>query len=167
LKKSEIKELLRLDKYKNEFISMISHELISPLVSNKEYAEILLKKRSLGQINEKQKKALQYIFRNKKKQGSLVEDILDCTKLELGQINLLKKDALISEIFTNVFNDCKPMIGEKQILIITKSNTRTISTVYCDQKRIEQILINLVKNSIDFVPEKDRKIILFDMNKIW
>jgi signal transduction histidine kinase len=52
------------------------------------------------------------------------------------------------------------MIDEKQISIITKINTKITSTVYCDQKRIEQVLINLVKNSIDFVPEREGKIIL-------
>src|SRR6476620_3720630 len=52
------------------------------------------------------------------------------------------------------------MIGEKQISIITELNTKTIKTIYCDEKRIEQVFLNLIKNSIDFVPEKGGNIIL-------
>jgi signal transduction histidine kinase len=55
-------------------------------------------------------------------------------------------------------NDLKSILEEKQISIITEINTKSI--VYCDQKRIEQVLSNLIKNSIDFVPEKNGKIIL-------
>ncbi len=61
-------------------------------------------------------------------------------------------------MFTNVLNDLKSILEEKQISIITEINTKSI--VYCDQKRIEQVLSNLIKNSIDFVPEKNGKIIL-------
>jgi len=121
---------------------------------------MLLKESSFGSINEKQKKALKSIYRNIKKQESLVEDILDCTKLEMGQISLLKKDVSISDLFSNVVNDCKPLIGEKQISIITELNTKTINKINCDEKRVEQVLFNLIKNSIDFVPEKDGKIVL-------
>ena len=67
---------------------------------------------------------------------------------------------LITDLFSNVVNDCKSMIGEKQISIITELNTKTIKTIYCDEKRVEQVFLNLIKNSIDFVPEKDGKIIL-------
>ena len=153
-------ELLRIDRSKNEFISMIGHELRTPLVPIKAYTEMLLKESSFGSISEKQKKALQSIYRNIKKQESIVEDILDCTKLEMGQFNLLKKEVSISDLFSNVVNDCKPMIGEKQISIITELNTKTINKIYCDEKRVEQVLLNLIKNSIDFVPEKDGKIML-------
>src|SRR6476619_7095049 len=91
-------ELLRIDRSKNEFISMISHELRTPLVPIKAYKEMLLKESSFGSINEKQKKALKSIYRNIKKQETLVEDILDYTKLEMGQFSLMKKDVSISDL---------------------------------------------------------------------
>jgi len=139
---------------------MISHELRTPLVPIKAYTEMLLKESSFGSINEKQKKALKSIYRNIKKQETLVEDILDYTKLEMGQFSLIKKDVSISDLFSNVVNDCKSMIGEKQISIITELNTKTINKIYCDEKRVEQVLLNLIKNSFDFVPQKDGKIML-------
>ena len=79
-------------------------------------------------------------------------------RLDLGKIILTKQEVLILNMFTNVLNDLKSILEEKQISIITEINTKSI--VYCDQKRIEQVLSNLIKNSIDFVPEKNGKIIL-------
>ena len=157
LKKTN-RELIENENKKEEFISMIAHELRSPLVPIKGYAEMLLISKKMGQLTDIQKKALQSIYRNVKKQESLVEDILDVYKLDLGKIILTKQKVSILNMFTNVLNDLKSILEEKQISIITEMNTKSI--VYCDQKRIEQVLSNLIKNSIDFVPEKNGKIIL-------
>ena len=119
---------------------------------------MLLISKKMGQLTDLQKKALRSIYRNVKKQESLVEDVLDVYKLDLGKIILTKQEVLILNMFTNVLNDLKSILEEKQISIITEINTKSI--VYCDQKRIEQVLSNLIKNSIDFVPEKNGKIIL-------
>ncbi len=159
LKKSNW-ELVTTDKVKNEFISMMSHELRTPLVPIKGYTEMLLKTGLLGELNEKQIKAIQIIHRNVKKQESLVEDMLDCTKLEMGQLKLSKKDVIVSDLFTNIINDSKSILEEKQISILVKINTKLINKIYCDEKRIEQVFSNLIKNSIDFVPEKGGEILL-------
>ena len=82
------KSLLETDRFKNEFISMISHELRTPLVPIKGYTQMLLKTENFGELNEKQEKAIKAIYRNVIKQELLVEDILDCTKLEIGKLNL-------------------------------------------------------------------------------
>ena len=154
------KSLLETDRFKNEFISMISHELRTPLVPIKGYTQMLLRDESLGELNEKQKKAMKAIYRNVRKQELLVEDILDCTKLEIGKLNLSKKEITISNLFTNIINDSKSIAEEKQISIVTEIKTKSTNTIYCDEKRIEQVFLNLIKNSIDFVPEKGGNIIL-------
>jgi signal transduction histidine kinase len=154
------RELIENENKKDEFISMISHELRTPIVPIKGYTEMLLEHKLIGDLNEKQRKALQTIYRNVKKQETLVEDILDVYKLELGKINLSKKKVSISDLFINVINDLKPLIEEKNITIVTDINTKFEDKIYCDEKRVEQVLSNLIKNSIDFVPKKDGKIIL-------
>ena len=160
LKKTN-EELLNSNIVKNEFISMISHELRTPLVPIKGYTEMLLNPKLLGELNEKQLKAIQSIYRNVKKQESLVEDILDSTKLDLGQLNLLKKDVIIPDLFANVIKDIKFMADEKHVDILIDIDTNIEKNkVYCDEKRIEQVLSNLIKNSIDFVPPKGGKIVL-------
>jgi two-component system, OmpR family, sensor histidine kinase VicK len=155
------KSLLETDRFKNEFISMISHELRTPLVPIKGYTQMLLKTEKFGELNEKQKKAIKAIYRNVIKQELLVEDILDCTKLEIGKLNLSKKEITISNLFANIINDSKSIAEEKQVSIVAEIKTKsTTNTIYCDEKRIEQVFLNLIKNSIDFVPEKGGQIIL-------
>ena len=106
------------------------------------------------------KKLFKAIYRNVKKQESLVEDILDVYKLDLGKTILSKKEITISNLFANIINDSKSIAEEKQVSIVTEINTKSTNTIYCDEKRIEQVFLNLIKNSIDFVPEKGGNIIL-------
>ena len=78
---------------------MIAHELRTPLVPIKGYTEMLLKTGLIGELNEKQIKAIQAIHRNVKKQESLVEDILDVYKLEIGQLQVFQKKSSQYQIF--------------------------------------------------------------------
>jgi two-component system, OmpR family, sensor histidine kinase VicK len=159
LKKTN-EELIENENKKGEFISMIAHELRTPLVPIKGYTEMLLKPEKMGQLNEKQKKSIHAIYRNVKKLESLVDDVLDVYKLDLGKIHLSKKAVMISNMLTNVINDSKSIAEEKQVTFITEIDTRSGIIIYCDEKRIEQVFLNLIKNSIDFVPEKGGQIIL-------
>ncbi len=128
---------------------------------------MLLKTENFGELNEKQEKAIKAIYRNVIKQELLVEDILDCTKLEIGKLNLSIKEITISNLFANITNDSKSIAEEKQVSIMTEIKTKSTNTIYCDEKRIEQVFLNLIKNSIDFVPEKGGNIILrVEDNKI-
>ena len=147
------------DRAKNEFISMISHELRTPLVPIKGYTELLLKPQKFGELNEKQRKAVQIIYRNEKKLEWLVENILDIYKFDMGIINFNKKEIPVLQLFDNVINDLKTGIERKHATIVTEINTK-VKKVVCDEKRIEQVLSNLVKNSLDFIPNESGKIIL-------
>ncbi|MBA3749893.1 MAG: sensor histidine kinase [Nitrosopumilus sp.] len=154
-------ELIGIEKQKDEFISMVSHELRTPLVPIKGYTEMLLKPNILGVLNEKQRKAVVSISRNTEKQESLVEDILDVYKFDMGKITLSKKEISISEILNNTINDLKTIVEDNMVSSITAEvNTKTVNTIICDEKRIEQVLANLIKNSLDFIPKKEGKIVI-------
>ena len=157
----QLNERLRQeDKTKGEFVAMISHELINPLVPITLFSALLLDPKALGELNEEQKGAVECIQRNGKKQESLVKDILDIYKFSMGKIHLSKKEISISNLITNVVNDLKFILDEKGASLITEVNPKASTTVICDDRRIEQVLSNLIKNSIDFVPCKEGKIIL-------
>jgi len=78
----------------------------------------------------------------------------------MGKIHLLKKEIPILNLLTNVVNDLKTILEEKGVSIVTEVNTKTSSTIICDDRRIEQVLSNLIKNSVDFVPCKEGRILL-------
>lgn len=148
------------ERAKEEFISMVSHELKTPIVPMKVYSEMLLKTDSLGVLNAKQKKAMQTIMRSIEKLEALVGDVLDVYKLDMGKLSLSKYDVDIEELIKRTISDQAPIVIEKQIELKSDIRTPKGDTIYCDPKRIEQVLSNLVKNSVDFVPEKDGRIII-------
>ena len=151
-----LKELRLVDTQKDEFAAMVSHELKTPLVPIRLYVEMLLKESIMGPLNDKQKKALESVIKNVDSLQKLVDDVLDATKIDLGKLRTLKKDIDVAKLIENVFEALNPYTKEKQITLATKVNAS--GNLLCDPKRIEQVLSNLVKNSIDFVPEKNGKI---------
>ena len=148
------------EKAKEEFISMVSHELKTPLVPIKIYSEMLLKTDSLGVLSAKQKKVMNTVMRSVEKLEALVGDVLDVYKLDMGKLSLSKEDVDIAELINKTISDLIPITLEKQIELKSDIRTSKEDVVFCDPKRIEQVLWNLVKNSVDFVPEKGGRIVI-------
>jgi len=148
------------EKAKEEFISMVSHELKTPIVPIKVYSEMLLKTNSLGTLNAKQRKAMQTVARSIEKLDVLVGDVLDVYKLDIGKLTLSKYDADVTDLINRKISDLTPITVEKQIELKSDIRTAKDDSVFCDPKRIEQVLSNLVKNSVDFVPDKCGRIII-------
>lgn len=151
-------ELLKTDKAKEEFVSMVSHELKTPLVPIKLYSEMLLNTKSLGGLNKKQHRAMDIINRSLQKLEVLVTDVLDVFKMDLGTLKLSKDNIEISDLVNEVIADLKPFTVHKQIEL--RADVKVSGTVNCDRQRIEQVFSNLIKNSIDFVPDTNGKITL-------
>ena len=148
------------EKAKEEFISMISHELKTPIVPIKVYSEMFLMTNSLGVLNAKQKKAMQTISRSIEKLEALVADVLDVYKLDIGKLTLSKYDVDVAELINWTISDLTPITVEKQVELKSDIRTAKEDSVFCDPKRIEQVLSNLVKNSVDFVPDKGGRTII-------
>ena len=152
-------ELVKTELAKEEFLSMVSHELKTPLTPLKMYAEILLKTNRFGVLNEKQLKAVKMILNNVSKLELLIHDIFDVYKLDIGRLKLNKKSIEVTRLVQENVAELEPLTDDKQIEfkaeIIPPSDK---VNVLCDQKRIEQVIANLVKNSIDFVPKTGGRI---------
>jgi signal transduction histidine kinase len=149
-------ELTAADKAKDEFVSMISHELKTPLVPMKLYCQMFTKQSLGSNFNEKQNKAIRIIERNLERLEMLVTDILDCYKLDIGKIKLFRENANIDTIIRNTITDLKSIIQDQQISL--KLDVRSTGTIFCDPKRIEQVISNLLRNSFDFVPRNNGKV---------
>ena len=151
-------ELLTVEKAKDEFMSMINHELKTPLVPIKGYSDMLLIPKIMGDLNEKQKKAVNSISYNVGKLELLISDILDVYKLDMGKMNLSKKNVEVEQLIASNMLEFKPLADEKNVEI--KADIQYKGIVYCDQRRIDQVITNMIKNAIDFVPANSGMIIL-------
>jgi len=145
--KNQLKELTKIDEQKDEFAAMISHELKTPLVPIQLYTEMLLKG-ILGSLDDNQTKALQSIHNNIESLIELVDDVLEITKLELGRLTLDKKQVDIQDLLTKNIESLNIFAEEKKVAL--ELDLKTSGKIFCDPKRINQILSNLIKNSIDF-----------------
>jgi len=148
-----IGSLKEVDKKKEEFVTMVSHELKTPLAPINLHVEMLLNEGLLGKLSVDQRKAVKSIYTNVKNLQELISDVLDINKLELEQLKLSKKVINLEDFVDTIIEQLRFYVQEKQITL--KKDLRTSEKLYCDQKRIFQVILNLVKNAADFVPEKD------------
>jgi signal transduction histidine kinase len=150
-----LSELKVVEKSKDEFVAMITHELKTPLVPIRGYVELLLSER-MGNLNDAQKKRLNVIQTSSESLLRLISDLLDVQKIELGQLKLDKQENDLTEIINSVIVKIKPQLEQKGIIITQELEAHTICL--CDKGRIDQVLNNLFLNSMDFVPKENGKI---------
>jgi len=141
-------ETVKLEKTKEDLLSTVSHELRAPLTSILGYVSLLLGGKA-GALNEKQKTFLQSVLQQGKKLESLVTDILNAARpevfLEEKEIKLFDLTKLIEEVVEKF----QPVAMERN-LHLKRELPDNILVVEGDPARIEQVLINLIDNSLKY-----------------
>ena len=144
------REVERATQMKSKFLASMSHELRTPLNAIVGFSD-LLAEQTAGQLNDKQKRFVSHI-----KQGSahllqLINDILDLSKIEAGQIELRCECFQVSETLPEVLSTIRPLAMAKQIAVQHKLATDL--PVFADRVRFKQILYNLLSNAVKFTPK--------------
>ncbi len=134
---------------------MITHELKAPLVPIIGYIDILLSQK-LGTINETQKEKLEIIRTSTRFLLKITSDLLDAQKIELGQLAMVKNPHYLSQIIKDVLARIRPDL--ESIGIMVNTDLQEDISCLCDNTRIEQVLINLISNAMDFCPKKNGEI---------
>src|SRR5580704_3197147 len=147
------REVERVTKLKSKFLASMSHELRTPLNAIVGFSD-LLGEQTAGQLNDKQKRFVAHI-----KQGSahllqLINDILDLSKIEAGQLELRCENFQIEDALPEVLSTIRPLAMAKTIQIEQKVETGQY--VYADRVRFKQILYNLLSNAVKFTPKAGR-----------
>lgn len=143
-------EILKNDNLKNEFIASISHELRTPLTSINGWAITLA--RDDMKDNSKIRYGLKMIEQESLRLTSLVEELLDFSRLASGKIALREEYIDINELINYVINQMLPR-AQRQGISINSSLAPDIDLMYVDPNRIKQVLINILDNSIKFTPK--------------
>lgn len=151
--KEKEEETKKTEIAKDEFLAMITHELKTPLVPIQGYADILLSEH-LGKLTDKQKERIEIIKSSSETLLSLISDLLDAQKLELGQLKMRKENINIKDTVIHAIETFLPQAQKNKIEII--SNIADFSIEH-DPARIKQVITNLIKNSLTAVePEKGK-----------
>ncbi len=120
-------ELKLKDTLKEEFVSMISHELKTPLTPIIGYCDALRRKEMMGSLSEKQLGAVDTIYSNAVKHRKLIGDVLEAQKLELNQIKFESTEFEIDNIIKKVVNDFKLVMEERKIQLVTSMKEKLTS----------------------------------------
>lgn len=146
-KKLEIEALKLRDSYRKEFMGNISHELKTPLFTVQGYIETLLD----GAMKDKKvrKKYLSRAAKGVERLIYIVRDLDMITRLETGELKLKKENFDIVEVAQGVFDLLEMKAAKKHITLIFDTEYEPVY-VYADKERIQQVLINLVVNSIKY-----------------
>jgi two-component system sensor histidine kinase ChiS len=144
-------ELQRLDRLKDEFLANTSHELRTPLNGTIGIAESMLDG-AAGDLTPPQRQNLDLIVRSSYRLATLVNDLLDFSKLRYNEIQLQQQPVGIREAVEVVFAFCLPQLQRKSIELIDAISP-DIPLVYADENRLQQILYNLIGNAIKFTDQ--------------
>jgi PAS domain S-box-containing protein len=138
------------DRLKSAFLATMSHELRTPLNSIIGFSSILLQERA-GPLTEEQKKQMKMIKSSGTHLLSLINEILDLSKIESGQVIPKPEIFILNEILQEVVNLEEPNASQKGILLKLEDDQPL--EMNSDKQRIQQIILNLVNNAIKFTDE--------------
>jgi len=132
---------------KSEFLSNMSHELRTPLNGILGYAQILLQNKDLSPL---QQDALNIIYQSGNHLLTLINDILDLSKVEAGKLELLPVPCHLPRFLTGIVGLIRMKAEQKQLLFEYEAQMPLPTGVLADEKRLRQVLINLLDNAVKF-----------------
>jgi PAS domain S-box-containing protein len=148
-------ELARATRLKDEFLANMSHELRTPLTAILGMSEIL-KEKVFGELNAKQHQYIEVISDSGKHLIKLINDILDVSKISAGKLDLEIAAVSLSELCESSLVFVKQEAHQKQIQLTTLLSPSLLSPsleiVELDERRMRQVLINLLNNAVKFTP---------------
>jgi signal transduction histidine kinase len=140
--------------HKSEFLANMSHELRTPLNAIIGFSEVL-SERMFGELNEKQEEYLKDIYASGTHLLSLINDILDLSKIEAGRMELELSDFHLPQAIENALTLVRERAGRRGIALAHTMDER-LGEIRGDERKIKQVLLNLLSNAIKFTPEGGR-----------
>ncbi|NER36244.1 MAG: CHASE2 domain-containing protein [Oscillatoria sp. SIO1A7] len=135
---------------KSEFLANMSHELRTPLNGILGYAQIFQTDSSLG---KEQQDGIDIIYQCGKHLLTLIEDILDLSKIEARKMEMNPGEIYFPSFIQGIVEICKVKAQHKEILLTYEGQPELPAGIWADEKRLRQVLINLIGNAIKFTDE--------------
>lgn len=154
---TDIDDQKKIEKEKDEFLSIASHELKTPLTSIKAYVQLLERKLKL----DKESSEAGFVTKLQgqiEKLNALITDLLDVSKIENGKLKINKKPVNLESVISNAI-DTIQQTHEERTVKIERQGMKPDILIPLDEIRIEQVLINFLTNAIKYSPHNNQVII--------
>jgi two-component system, NtrC family, sensor kinase len=148
------RELATASRHKSEFLANMSHELRTPLNAIIGFSEVLAE-RMFGEINDKQAEYLADILESGRHLLSLINDILDLSKIEAGRMELQATEFNLPDAIENTLTLVRERAHRHRIALGRMVDER-LGTICADERKVKQVLLNLLSNALKFTPEGGR-----------
>lgn len=159
------KQLKKLDEAKSEFISIASHQLRTPLTAIKGYGSMLLEG-DFGEIKDsKHKDAIEKMFISNNRLISLVENLLNISRIESGRLRFDFKDQQLEALVEDVFNNFQQSAKNAGLFLKLKKLDKPLSPVYMDDEKIRQVVLNFIDNAIKYTRKGGIVVHLYEKDK--
>lgn len=147
-------ELERVSRVKSEFLATMSHELRTPLTAVIGFSELLLEE-VMGNLNSDQKDSLREILVNSENLLQLINGLLDLAKIEAGRMELSLGPVSMGDLLGRVQKMISSLLKKKGHHLEVRLR-EPFPLIYADERKLQQILLNLVSNAIKFTPPSGR-----------
>ncbi len=138
------------ERLKMDFLANVSYQLRTPLNAIMGFTEIL-NQEYFGPLNERQKEYTYDMKDASQRLVSLINDILDLSTLEAGYMNMQREDVKVYDLVQSIEGLMQDWARKEKVKLEVKC-AKNIGTLNADEKRIKQVLVNLIRNSITFTP---------------
>ena len=146
-------EIEKATRHKSEFLANMSHELRTPLHTVIGFSELLAEE-TKGPLNDSQKRFVGHIHRDSQHLLTLINEILDLSKIEAGKLQLRREPLDIAEVLDDALSSIRPQALQKSISI--EMSAAGPLRINGDRLRLKQILYNLLSNAVKFTPDGGR-----------
>jgi signal transduction histidine kinase len=145
------RKLISLDKTKDEFMSIASHQLRTPLTTVKNMI-ILLGNGQFGHVSNDQKQALKVAGANVNRMVSLIQDFLDASNITTGRFEIRRDFASVENVINEAVTEEKELAANKKIKMVVDVQ-KNIGESLMDRQKIKEVVLNYLDNAIQYTPE--------------
>ncbi|TSA46022.1 sensor histidine kinase [bacterium] len=142
-------ERANIENIQSDFVSLASHQLRTPLSAVKWFSEILIGQKQ-GKLNPKQLYYLREIYRSNERAISLINDLLDVSRIQEGHIHLELRDTYVEKVIEEILDSYSTLLKSNKVSINFEIINGPLPKIEADQEKLKRIIINLLSNSIKY-----------------
>lgn len=139
-----------VNRMKSEFVSIVSHQLRTPLSAIKWFLETLIENKQNDPVSERQQDYLEQAFQSNERMISLINDLLNVSRLEAGKIRNEREVVEISGIVASVVKEVSTFAHANNVAIECSFASESLPAVFVDPGKVRQVIQNLISNGVKY-----------------